>query len=488
MGTNRHYIKRGISYFKRNGLINTVNKGMEHFAAGHGKLPYVRTPASDETLAAQRGYVFAHPYKISILVPVYNTDPVLFRKMLESVGEQTYGNWELILCDASPDDSRRSIVRDFTEEHSLNGKDIYGSVYDKVRYEHLDGNLGISGNTNAALELATGDYVGLLDHDDLLENTALFDIMSAIEDRESSGRSSERITRVLAVYTDEDKVSDDGTSYFEPNIKPDFDPVLLCTNNYICHFFVADTNLAKGVGGFSKEYDGAQDHDFIIRCTEDLRKEQIIHVKKVLYHWRCTEDSTAANPDSKLWAYDAGKRAVAARLRRAGIDAKITDSIHLGFFKLEFKPVDTDVLKVTPEKLREILSDPEEFYRHEYIMVLSDSLRCDDPGAIHEMLSCMRFPNIGAVTGKIIGRDGRVESAGFDIDEAGNALPRHSGLKRNFSGYMHRADSDSLSEGFSPDCVLIRTAAALTDGTDVSIREGSYIYYKPEAVFTRRGK
>ena len=486
MGSNRHYIKRGISYFKRNGLKSTLTKGVERVITDRDEGSYVRTEAPSETLKAQREHVFSHPYKFSILVPVYETDPVLLREMLDSVGNQTYGNWELVLTDASADDSRRNIVRAFTEEYNLICKDAFGSIYDKVRYEHINGNLGISGNTKEALMRSSGDYVGLLDHDDILENTALFDIMSAIEETESSGRSSERITRVMAVYTDEDKVSEDGTAFFDPNFKPDYDPVLLCTNNYICHFFVADANLAKGVGGFSGAYDGAQDHDFIIRCTEGLKDDQIIHVPKVLYHWRSTPGSTSENPGSKLYAYEAGKRAVTDYLKRKGIPAKISDSAHLGFFTIKYEKLEADVLSVTPEEYQAMAEDPGAFSGHGFIMVLSPSLESTDSGWLEEMLSCMRVGFIGAVTGRIVGRGRKLESAGFDVDADGTMIPRSAGLRRGFSGYMHRAVSDQLVGGFSPDCVLLRTEAVRSFAPLPVLKDGYRVYFKPEAEFTRK--
>ncbi len=481
--SNRHYIKRGISYLKRNGIGNTLSACAEKLSADSG---YVRSPASEEMLAAQREHVFENPYKFSILVPVYETDPVMLRSMLDSVGDQTYGNWELILADASSDDLRRNIVRSFTEDYNLNCKDAFGSIYDKVRYERLTSNLGISGNTNEAMKHASGDYVGLLDHDDLLENTALFDIMCAIEEKESKGRTSERITRVMAVYTDEDKVSEDGSSFFEPNYKPDFDPVMLCTNNYICHFFVVDATLAKGTGGFRSAYDGAQDHDFIIRCTEELKSSQILHVPKVLYHWRTAEGSTSGNPDSKLYAYEAGKRAVSERLKRAGIDAEIEDSAHMGFFDIRYAKTEADVLTVTPEELAKMAGKRESFSGREYIMVLSPSLEPKTADYIDEMLPCMQFDCAGAVTGRLIGRNRKVESAGYDIDENQNAVPRFSGLKRNFSGYMHRAVTDQLVDGFSQDCVLLRVDAVSSFAPEIVLKGGYRTYFRPEAEFVRK--
>lgn len=486
MANNRNYGKRGISYLKRNGIKATLIKALERLDRDREEIDYVPEHADAETRRLQRAHYFEHPYKISILVPVYETDPVLFRAMLDSVGAQTYANWELILADASGDESRRSIVNDFVNDHLLPSGGGFGSVRDRVRYVKLPDNKGIAGNTNEALMLATGDYVALLDHDDLLENTALFDIMNAIEETEQKGRFSEEIARVAALYSDEDKVDENGERFFDCHRKPDFDPVLLCTNNYICHLFVVDINIAKSVGGFRSEYDGAQDHDFILRCTEGLSRDSVIHVPHVLYHWRSTKGSTSENPDAKLYAYDAGRRAVTDHLKRAGIGAEVTDSAHLGFFEIRYDRLHRAVVKITPEEYRKMANDAAGIPSEEYILVLSEDLMPRDTDYIADMMSCMHRDNIGAVTGKIIGKKNRVESAGYDITD-GKRKARFEGLYAPFSGYMHRADLDQLVDGFSPDCVLLRKSA-VASFNDMTLIDGYDVYYTPRAVFARRCK
>ncbi len=485
MSSNRNYLKRGISYLKRNGLQLTALKALERIDRDASEIDYIPYHADSKTIEEQKKRRFDHPYRFSILVPVYETDPLLFRKMLESVGNQTYSNWELILADASFDESRRNIVRDFTEEYNFLVKD-YGSIFDKVKYVRINVNRGISENTNIALARATGDYVGLLDHDDVLENTALFDIMSAMEDREKRGMRHDLIEKVMAVYTDEDKISEDGTVYFDLHKKPDFDPVLLCTNNYICHFFVADTNLVKGAGGFRSEYDGAQDHDLILRCTEGLRRDQVLHIPKVLYHWRSTKDSTSENPESKLYAYDAGKRAVSDYFKRAGVDVKVTDSPHLGYYDLDYAYYHHPVRCLTDDDMarRQSVDDIGE----EFIMVRSPSLIPCDPNYIADMMSVMQLPHVGAVTGKIIGKGQRVESAGFEVAANKAVKPRFANLKRYYSGYMHGAVLHQLSAAFSPDCVLLRKDAISDLSPKITLKEGFDIYYLPGAEFIRKRK
>ena len=179
-------------------------------------------------------------------------------------------------------------------------------MYDKdsrIRYVRTAENKGMSENTNEALQYATGDYVGLLDHDDLLTPDALYEMAMTLQNANEQG------IEAALVYSDEDKCDTEAKIYYEPHVKLGFNWDLLLSNNYICHFLAMKTELIKKLG-FRKEYDGAQDFDLVLRATlEKDEKDEILHVEKILYHWRCHDLSTAANPQSKLYAYEAGKRA-----------------------------------------------------------------------------------------------------------------------------------------------------------------------------------
>lgn len=237
-----------------------------------------------------------NPPRISIVVPVYETPEVFLKELLDSVKNQSYENWQLCIADGSRTDTVEVLIKQY-QTQPLRGKA-------EIRYQHLEENLGIAGNTNAAISLAEGDWIGLLDHDDLLEPDALFEVARAIQEQSTAD----------LIYTDEDKISADSREYYEPHLKPDFNLDLLRSNNYITHFCVVRTEIVKQVGGFRSEYDGAQDYDFIFRCTEAASK--IFHIPKILYHWRIHQDSTAGNPKSKQYAFDAGKRAIEGHLER----------------------------------------------------------------------------------------------------------------------------------------------------------------------------
>src|SRR5699024_5477660 len=180
------------------------------------------------------------------------------------------------------------------------------------RVKNLSENLGIAGNTNAALEMTEGEFIGLLDHDDLLAPNALYEVAAALA-KDSS---------LDAVYTDEDKVTTDLGEHFQPHLKPDFNLDLLRSNNYICHFFVVRRSVFEKTGGFRSEFEGAQDYDFIFRCVENA--EKVGHIPEILYHWRTHKESTADNPASKMYAFEAGKRAIEAHLERTGVPGTVS--------------------------------------------------------------------------------------------------------------------------------------------------------------------
>ena len=374
----------------------------------------------------------------------------------------------------------------------------------RIRYEILKENKSIAENSNAAMEMATGDFVGLLDHDDTLEPNALYEVARKICEDD----------RVDVVYTDEDKINSKGTKHLTPNMKPDFNLDLLRSNNYICHLFVVRRILMEKVGGFRKEFDGAQDYDFILRCTEEA--EKIAHVHKVLYHWRTHEKSTSDNPESKIYAFHAGRRAVESHLQRLGIQAEVEETCDLGYYRVKY-PVtgsplvsilipNKDQLQTLKKCLKSIWEKTEytnyeiliiennsteketfEFYkridgRHhvrvlywdkefnysainnfgaaqakgEYLLLLNNDTEVITKGWMKELLSHCQRPEVGMVGAKLYFPDNTIQSAGTIIGMGGMADHAFVNMDRKKSGYMHRASIQVDMSGVTAACAMVK--------------------------------
>ena len=275
--------------------------------------------------------VFPYMAKISILVPLYNTPEQFLKEMIDSVVNQTYSNWELCLADGS--DQEHSYVATIVKEYQnrLNTKDNTCIVYEK-----LAKNEGISGNTNQCLKLATGDYIGLFDHDDILHPSVLFEYVKAINEKNAD-----------YIYCDETTFkSGNIDKMLTMHFKPDYAIDNLRANNYICHFSVFKKELLEGDELFRSQFDGSQDHDMILRLTD--KAKNIVHVPRLMYYWRCHEGSVASNIDAKPYAIEAAKGAVADHLRRHGYDHfKITSTRAFEtIFKIRYEIIGTPKISI----------------------------------------------------------------------------------------------------------------------------------------------
>ena len=314
-------LKKTYYYLKRNGVMQTIGAALERVQAPYfADYKYV-SPTMQE-LENQRKKTWENPVYFSVVVPAYETKEKFLTVLIDSMLEQTYPYWELVIADAS----NTAIVKKQCEKYQDK----------RICYYALEKNKGISENTNQGLEKATGDYIGLLDHDDYLTPDALFEMANAIE----KGKKQNREYGLL--YSDEDKCDENGEHFYEPHFKTDFNLDMFLTNNYICHFCVMKKELMQELK-FRKEYDGAQDYDIFLRAVAKLWEqnpkveESICHVPKVLYHWRCHNDSTAANPQSKAYAYDAGKRALQDFVNSRAWDATVEELAHVGFYKVVYQ-------------------------------------------------------------------------------------------------------------------------------------------------------
>lgn len=480
-GTKFQYVmeKAGdaVRYLERNGVsatiykINSKLRGKEGNTYENWCKKYMVT---EEELAKQRQVQFSSPKKFSIIVPLYQTKPEYLRAMIDSILTQTYPHWQLCMANAGSKE-----LTPILEE--------YATRDSRICFTTLEENEGISGNTNAALTLADGDFIVLADHDDIVPANALYEFAAAIEKEPD----------IDMLYSDEDKVDMDGKKYFEPHFKPDFNIDLLCSVNYICHLFAARKDVVERAGNFRKEYDGAQDLDFILRCSEQAG--HIHHVPKILYHWRCHINSTAANPESKLYAFEAGRRAIEAHYKRLSIPAHVENAQFYGMYRTHYdweemplvsiiipnkdhaedlaKCVDSIYEKSEYRNFEFIIVENNsteeetfEYYRKlsdehenvhvvyyeggfnyskinnfgaaaakgEYLLLLNNDTEMIDGSAIGELLGyCMR-EDVGAVGAKLLYEDDTIQHAGVVVGFGGTAGHTFIGKNRYDTGYFGR--------------------------------------------------
>lgn len=369
-------IRKAVSFFKRNGFLPTVFAAAERLgwlgpdpdqirANNYGDMAE-KTKEPTRTTTPKELRSITKEYRFSIVVPAYETDVTYFKEMVDSVCRQSYPNWQLVIADASKSDQLEEVMAEYADE--------------RICYVRLKENKGISENTNEAIKHATGDYIGLLDHDDLLHPDALAEVALLLQDK-----------KYEMVYTDEDKVNEDGTFHFEPNFKPDFNFDFLLSNNYICHFTVLSRGLMESLA-LRPAFNGAQDYDLFLQAVYELEsrrrdayllpdeeisaenspkteameayipyegdylRQKIGHVPKILYHWRAHMASTADNPESKRYAYEAGKRALENFAARNEWNVSVEHTKHLGFYRILYKPdifhVREDVTAVCGKKVR----------------------------------------------------------------------------------------------------------------------------------------
>lgn len=329
-------LKKTMDYLRKNGVRHAYYAALERVALERAADYYYRAPEA-QVLAEQRRETKDYPYLFSIVVPAYETKEEFLREMIDSVRAQSYSRWELIIVDASGSDVVEKCVK-----RILESKDDA-----RIKYRRLAENKGISGNTNEGIALAAGDYIALLDHDDLLAPDALYYMAAAVHD----GRQQAGVPALL--YTDEDKYDDSGRYFTTPHIKEKFNLDLILSNNYICHFMAVEAELMKSLK-LRAAFDGAQDYDLVLRVVGKLLesipacrlKERIVHIPRVLYHWRCHADSTAENTASKCYAYDAGREALLAFCAGQHWQVNVEHGLHLGFYEIAYTP---DLLAVRQE-------------------------------------------------------------------------------------------------------------------------------------------
>lgn len=308
--------KKSISYIKIYRFKAFLNKSKEKILSKikvDYKIWIEAFEPKAKDLEAQRKIIFSSSPQISIIVPTYNTEKTFLIDMIKSVLGQTYSNWQLCIADGAS-----------KSKHIEKVLDSYAKKDKRIKVKYLSENKGIAGNSNEAISLATGDYIALLDHDDTLAPFALFEVVKAINKNPDAD----------FIYSDEDKLSEDGKKRTNPHFKPEFAPDTLRSYNYICHLSVIKKELLNKVGYFREGFEESQDYDLILRCTEKAKK--IIHIPKILYHWRMSENSVAQDPNAKPYAYESGKKALKEHLERIGLKATPRDGMFLGSYKIDY--------------------------------------------------------------------------------------------------------------------------------------------------------
>lgn len=453
-----------------------------------------------EELQEQKNTKFKINPKISIIIPMYNTPVNFFEELVDNLIGQTYSNWELCLADGSPEENK--------ELEKIYKKD------ERIKYKFIGENKGIAGNTNEALSLVTGDFVALLDHDDLLPLFSLYEIVKCINENPNAE----------FIYTDEDKFEKLGGKRYDPYFKSDFAPDTLRANNFICHFSVFKKELMDKLGGFRSEYDGAQDYDILLRMSEETNK--IVHIPKILYHWRVHALSTAkAGGTAKPYAYEAGIKAIQDHINRLGLKGTVEQGNTLGTYKINYEVIGNpkvsiiipnkdyiNTLKVCLNSLKKLTTYenyeiivvennseesetfgyykkidgkdkikvvyfPEKEFNYskiinfgvknstgDYIIQLNNDTELMTPNWIQEMLGFAQREDVGAVGVELFYPDNTIQHAGIIIGIGGVAGHVFKNLPKGIHGYFSK---DAMIQNLSAvTAACIMTPKSIYDDVD----------------------
>ena len=439
---------------------------------------YERNCATEEKLREQKATKFVYEPLISVITPTFNTPEKFLRAMIESVLAQSYDKWELCIADGSTDKGNTYKI---IEE--------YGTKDKRIKIKQIGENKGISGNSNEALTMAKGDYIALLDHDDLLTPDALYEMVKTINE-----------TSADFIYSDEDKTDEQGKKSFDPTFKPDFAPDYFLTNNYLCHFSVIKKDLLDKAGKyFASSYDGAQDFDLFLRCSEHTK--QIVHLPKILYHWRIHKGSAASGLAAKPYTHEAGIKVLQAHFARCKIKATAMDGPYdlPNVYKVEYEIIDNPLVSIIipncnhREDLQKCLQSiinkstynnyeilvvennsneqdvfayykkieghnnirvlyyPEEFnysrinnwavkqVKGKYVVLMNNDVTIISPDWLEEMLMYAQRGDVGAVGAKLLYPDDTVQHGGVIVGAGLVAHHPFLGIAANNPGYAGRA-------------------------------------------------
>lgn len=488
------YLYKTVRMLKNEGLSQTLF-AVRYVTGRYFKLKKIKKEfyLTDELRKEQESKVFSFMPLISVIVPVYNTDSTLLTEMIQSVLDQSYQKWELCLADGS--DDQHDYVGGICQR--------YASQDARIKYSKLEKNLGISGNTNAAILMSNGDYIALLDNDDLLAQGALYEVALAINETGADFLYSDEATFNV-------KPSDSDSMHFKPDYSPDY----LRALNYICHLSVIERKLADRVGLYDPAYDGSQDYDFTLRVTENAKK--IHHISKPLYYWRIHAGSVADDISAKPYAYEAAKRAVESHLERIGLKGKVEYSRAVPamrvIYQLEAHPLvsiiiptcdHSDLLKQCIDSIFSLSTydnyeliicennskDPESFRYYdsikndprvhivtyeggfnfsrinnfarryasgEHLLFLNNDIKIITPQWIEEMLMFTQRNDVGACGIKLLYPDDTVQHGGIAMGICGCAANLCPLYPREHEGYMSRLAVASDMSACTAACLMVK--------------------------------
>ena len=439
---------------------------------------------------------FKYEPLISIITPLYNTPKEFFIDYIKSLQEQTYTNWEVCLVDAS--ETQLEYVKNINDK--------------RLKYKRLEENKGISENSNEAIQMASGEFLALVDHDDIIAPNALNEVVKKLNEKPETD----------FIYSDEDKFEGNVENRFYPFFKPDFSPDFLRSNNYICHLSVIRKTLVEKIGGFRKEFDGAQDYDLILRITENTDK--IEHIPEILYHWRIHSTSTAQNMETKNYAIEAGRRAIEEHCKRLELPIEKVESIKpLGSYRIKYKVIgeplisiiipNKDSVKYLKRAINSILKSTYKNYEiiivennstkkstfkyyekiksfakiikyegefnyskinnfgvtyanGEYLLLLNNDIKVITKDWLEEMLSICQREDVGIVGAKLLYSDKTVQHAGVVVGMGGIA------------GHVNRLISDK-NPGYFGRVAVINNYSAVTAACLMTKKE---LYEKVEGL------
>ncbi|MEK7201983.1 MAG: glycosyltransferase family 2 protein [Patescibacteria group bacterium] len=451
-----------------------------------------RSEPSQAEVAAQAKHVFKIQPIVSIIVPTFNTPLSFLVPMIESVQSQTYSNWELCIADGSVKEETRAFLHQLTEKDQ------------RIKVEYLDTNLGIAANTNVAIKLASGEFIALLDHDDTLAPFALYEVVSALN----------RNPDADLLYSDEDKLTKNGKSRLKPHFKPDWSPDTLRTYNYITHLLVIKHSLLDTIGHIREGFEGSQDFDLVLRASEQANR--IVHIPKILYHWREHEHSTASNINAKNYVSYSTNKAIAEHLDRLGIKGRILQGPLFGTCRVvyelpsklplvsiiiptkdqsellkhcldsiinrstypnyEIVLVDTGSIEPATEKLYLTLKKqprvtivnwhkPFNFSavnnfaagqaKGDYLLFLNDDTEVTSSDWIEAMLEYAQRADVGAVGAKLLYPDKTIQHGGVIVGLGGVAGHSHKHFPAGSFGYFGRLILPQNLSAVTAACVMI---------------------------------